>query len=119
SVVLTTDTTTQASFSFFDQQQDDQLIATVTLMSRSSLRLREDSRPRFSWSSDEYWIDFEDASGEFDIFVPKGLPRPILITFETALGPAVRLSASGRYTLVASGSQVQVMNYDGEALLSN
>jgi hypothetical protein len=118
SSVLTTDTQTQASIAFRDPQQADKLIATITLKNGSSLNLQHNSRPRFDLSGDPYWIDFEDAYGEFDVFVPDALDRPILISVETTLGPSARLTGSGRYTLVAAGGgQVQVVNYSGEALL--
>ncbi len=118
SSLLTTDTQSQAAISFYDQLRQDRLVATVTLKNGSSLNLSADSRPRFDLSSDTpYWVDFEDAYGEFDVFVPDDLDRPILISFETTLGPAVHLSAGGRYTIIAAGAQVQVINYSGEALL--
>ncbi len=119
SSVLTTDTQSQASVSFYDQHSDDRLVAIVTLKNGSSLNIQEDSRPRFDFSGDPYWIDFQDSYGEFDVYVPDKLDRPILIGFETTLGPAARLSASGRYTLIAAGAQVQVINYSGEALLGS
>jgi len=116
--VLTTDTQSQASVSFVDSKHDNQLIASVTVENGSSLNLRQDSRPRFDLSSDEpYWLDFKDAYGEFDIFVPDNIVRPILIEFGTTIGPSARLTASGHYTLIAAGEQVQLINYTGKALL--
>lgn len=120
SSLVTTDTQSQAAISFYDPQRAGRLVATVTLKNGSALNLSADSRPRFDLSGDTpYWVDFEDAYGEFDVFVPDGLDRPILISFETTLGPAVRLSASGRYSIVAAGAQVQVVNFAGEALLGS
>src|SRR4051812_26146797 len=82
--VLTTDTQSQASISFLDSQHDNQLIATVTVLNGSSLNLRQDTRPRFNLSSDApFWIDFKDVYGEFDVFVPDNITRPILIGFAT------------------------------------
>jgi hypothetical protein len=116
--VLTTDTQSQASISFLDSQHDNQLIATVTVLNGSSLNLRQDTRPRFNLSSDApFWIDFKDVYGEFDVFVPDNITRPILIGFATTLGPSARLTTSGHYTLITSGQEVQVINYTGEALL--
>jgi hypothetical protein len=116
SAILTTDPQSQATISFTDQQEH-KLIATITLKGGSSLDLKQNSRPRFNWSEYPYWLDLEDTYGEFDVFVVAGLEREILLTFETTLGPSVRLTASGRYTIVAAGSQVQVVNYVGDALL--
>ncbi len=115
--VLTTDPQSQASLLFTDPQDDSKLIATITEKSGSSLNLTQDSRPRFEWSTGQYWIDFDDAYGEFEVFIPDNLERPILIGFNTTLGPSVRLTSGGRYSIVAAGSQVQVENYSGQALL--
>lgn len=115
--VLTTDTQAQASLSFIDQYHDNRLVATVTIQSGSSLNLRQGSRPRFDWSSDAYWMDFDDVYGEFDIFVADSSDRPVLINFRTTLGPVARLTAGGHYTLIAAGQRVQVVNYSGDALL--
>ncbi len=115
--VITTDVQSQATISFTDPRQSDRLVAAITVKNGSSLNLRQVSRPRFDWSNDPYWIDFSDAYGEFDVFVPDNLGRPILISLDTTLGPSARLTASGRYTVVAAGAQVQVMDYSGEAVL--
>ncbi|HVU09975.1 MAG TPA: hypothetical protein VHD90_01805 [Phototrophicaceae bacterium] len=115
--VVTTDPQSQASISVIDFQQSNQLIATITVKNGSSLDLEQDSRPRFDWSRDPYWIDMDQAYGSFDVYVPENLDRPILISLETTLGASARLTASGRYTIVAAGNQVQVVNYSGSALL--
>jgi hypothetical protein len=115
--VLATDTQSQASVSFVDQNRDNRLVATVTVQGGSSLNLRQGSRPRFDWSSDAYWFDFDDVYGEFDIFVADGADRPILINFRTTLGPSARLISGGHYTLIAAGQRVQVVNYSGDAVL--
>ncbi len=114
---LTTDNQAQASILFYDPLHEDELVATVTVHSGSSLNLTQDTRPRFDLSSDAYWLDFDDVYGEFDVFVPEGLGRSVLIAFTTTLGPSARLTASGNYTLIAAGQQVQVTNYSGDALL--
>ncbi len=115
--VVATDPQSQASLTFLDPQHKDRLLATITLKNGSSLSINEDSRPRFDWSQDAYWIEFEEVYGAIDIFVPDGLDRPLLVTFKTTLGPSVRLTAAGRYTLSAGDAQVQLINYTGEALL--
>ena len=51
---------------------------------------------------------FRTAYGEFDVFVPERLERPILISFETTLGPSARLSASGHYTIIAPGRRCRL-----------
>ena len=116
--VLTTDTQSQASISFVDPQHENRLIASVTIENGSGLNLKQDSRPRFEFSSDApYWIDFKDVYGEFDVFIPDNITHPILIGFATTLGQSARLTSSGHNTLIASGQQVQVINYAGDELL--
>ncbi len=117
SSVVSTDPQSQASVTFYDPQHSDRLVANVTLKSGSGLAVSEDSRPRFDSSQDAYWLEFEEFYGEVDVFVPDNLDRSLLISFATTLGPSVRLTAPGRYTLSASNARVQLVNYSGEALL--
>ncbi|MFN8448423.1 MAG: hypothetical protein U0521_07490 [Anaerolineae bacterium] len=114
---LTTDAQAQAALTFTDQYAGSQLIASVTLQADSSLRLRQGSRPRFDWSGDAYWIDFDDVHGKFDILVPGIVERPVILNFLTTGGTSARLTAGGPYTLIASDERVQVINYFGDALL--
>ncbi len=115
--VLTTNTESQALLRFIDSQREGQLIASVTVESGSSVNLRQSTRPRFDWSEDAYWIDFRETYGTIDVFIPRDVGRTVLLSFGTTLGPSVRLSAAGRYSLIAAGGRVQLLNYEGEALL--
>lgn len=115
--ILTTNTESQAVLRFVDSQQHNKQIATVTVGTGSSVNLRQGSRPRFDWSEDAYWLEFDGAYGTIDIFVPQDLGRSMLITLNTTLGPVVRFNASGRYTVTAARGYVQVLNFEGDALL--
>ncbi|MEP7291382.1 MAG: hypothetical protein ABI835_06340 [Chloroflexota bacterium] len=117
--VLTTNTESQAVLRFADPQQTDKVIASVTVGTGSSVNLQQGSRPRFNWSEDPYWIDFEDVYGTIDVFIPENLGRAVLLSFDTTLGPVARLSESGRYSVIAAGGRVQVANYAGEAVLDS
>ena len=115
--VVTTNNESQALLRFADPQRTDEQVASITVGTGSSLHLRQSSRPRFDWSEDAYWLEFDGAYGTIDIFVPQNLGRSILITMDTTLGPSVRFSASGRYTITAARGYVQVLNFEGDALL--
>lgn len=115
--VLTTDEQSQASISFTDQYGENLLVATITLQADSSLKLRQGSRPRFDWNGDAYWINFDAVHGKFDILVPNGQDRSVILNFQTTQGASARLTAGGHYTLVASDERVQLINFAGDALL--
>jgi hypothetical protein len=75
-------------------------------------------RPRFEWSALGYYIDLTRVRGEFDIYIPHGLDRPLSMTMQLASspqdGPAyVFLSGGGTYTVNAMENEVTVFNRDG------
>ncbi|MCC6803390.1 MAG: hypothetical protein IT319_10930 [Anaerolineae bacterium] len=114
---LTTDEQAQATITFTDPYRADPLVATITAQSDSSLKLRQGSRPRFDWSGDAYWIDFDAVYGRFDVLVADAGTRPVILNFRTTLGASARLTSGGHYTLIASDERVQLINFTGDALL--
>lgn len=111
-----TDLLSQAYISLSDPTYHNQLIASVTLKGNTSVYLRSSARPRYRWSSTTYHGTF-DITGEADVFIAGDLNRAIRITFHTPEGVEVRLESSGRYRIIATGSQVQVINRTGQAVL--
>ena len=113
----TTDSQTQGTLIFRDPLNEHNLIASVTLKGDSSLTLREAVRPRFEWATGDYFFNLVNFSGEMDAFVSPNIEREIQLDIWTPHGSRVALSGSGRYTIIASGTQVQVTNSEGQALL--
>jgi hypothetical protein len=113
--VISTDALSQATISFIDRQEDDRLIASVTLRSRSSLDLERVERPRFNWSSERYVIELGGVSGDFMVNVGDRLGRDLLLSLETEQGTVIRLSPGGRYNLSATADQTQVISLRGMA----
>ena len=114
---LSTDSQSQSSVSFYLPPDPDRvLVATVTLRNDTSLSLRQSARPRFEWSQGRYLIEIQDLEGELDIFV-MDLGLPVFIQITTTQGATIHLNGSGRYFVDASSSLVQLINFDGEAIL--
>lgn len=117
SALISTDTISQAALTVYDQLNANRVIATVTLKSGTSVDMKNVSRPRFDWSTQSYWLDFNSVYGELDVYIPPNLGRDVLITLRTTQGAEVWLTAAGQYTLVIIGTQVQVSNNGGEAVV--
>lgn len=117
SALISTDTISQAALTLYDQLHDNEVVATITLKSGTALDMKNVSRPRFDWSSQSYWADFSSVYGELDVFIPENLGRTVVITLRTTQGVTVWLTNSGRYSILAVGSQVQVTNISGEAVI--
>ncbi len=118
SAVISTDVQSQATMFVYDQYYQDRLVAAITIKGDSTLDLDQVMRPRFEWSSQQYLLVFQQVQGEFDITIPENLGRDVWVSFETPQGARARMIQSGRYTIRASGSQIQVSNRSGEALIA-
>ncbi|NWF68742.1 MAG: hypothetical protein HXY40_06635 [Chloroflexi bacterium] len=114
---VSTDGQSQAVILFADQQQDQRLIATATLGSSSGVTLIGIERPRFDWSIGQYSIDLTNFTGMLDVYVAPQLGRDFRMTVRTTDGTQIYLTASGRYTIRANATQVQVFNREGAATL--
>ena len=107
-----TDAQSQATILFRDL---DQLIASVTLRSNTSLNVRDAVRPRFDWSTGRYNIVLDNFSGEADIFIAPNLLREISMSVQTPGGFWLLMDSGGHYVASATPSQVRVTNLDGHA----
>ncbi len=117
SSVLATDAQSQAMLFVTDPRDANVTTAIITLRPGSQLNLRQAVRPRFEWSSAQYWINLTGARGSFDIFVPPDLGRDIMVTVQTDNNATMHLSASGRYSMIATAQQVELVNHSGTAVL--
>ncbi len=111
---ISTDSVAQATIFFRDEQQGGRLIASVTLRGDTGLTVWRAVQPRFDWGTTNYVIDLQNFTGRLDIFVAKDLRRDLRLTITTNQGALVDLSSSGQYQVNALGSQLQVLNRQGE-----
>jgi hypothetical protein len=112
---ISTDAQSQAMVSFRDSGT---LVSSVTLRSNSSFVLREAVSPRFLWSTVGSYTVLDNFTGEVDVFVADDYERAFLLNIRTPQNHQIYFNQGGRYTVSASNSQVQVVNYDGQAILA-
>jgi hypothetical protein len=112
-----TDSLSQAAVTLRDQGQDNRLVATITLKSDTTLRLRHALRPQFDWTDTIYQVELVDFSGELDITISDDLQRDIEVNIRTTGGAWIRLGSPGRYNASASTAQARVTNRRGEAVI--
>ncbi len=103
----------QASLFFRDAQDENRLIASVTLNGDASVQFWTATVPRFSWSTGGYYIDLRGLRGDADIFVPQTLPRSIRLVVTSRQGDLVEISSSGLYALRLKESRIEVVNRGG------
>lgn len=113
----TTDRWSQAALSFRDDRVEDGLVASVTLKSATTLRVRSASRPRFDWSTSVYRVEIEDLNGEIDVRIPTTFNHRVEVYIGTASGAEVRLTSAGVYRVTALDARVHATNLRGEAVM--
>lgn len=113
-----TDERAQVSLIFRDPGAANDVLATVTALSDSFVRLRSSSRPRFDWTiQDRYRIDLANLSGEIEIYVEHDLPLPIEINVWTVNGTRIILTQAGHYSIISTGSVPRIVNWSGQAVM--
>ncbi len=113
-----TDERAQASLIFHDDRYEERVLATVTLHSDSSVRLRSSSRPRFDWTVDDrYRVDLANLSGEMEVYVEDDLPLPIEINVWTGDGTRIILIQGGHYVINTTDTTPQITNWHGQAVM--
>jgi len=113
SIIVSTDSQSQATISFLDPMAGRRLVAALTVKKNTSFDLESVSRPRFDFSDEAYSILLEDLDGALDIFVPNGLNRPLRLNLGTSHATWVIISEPGQYTVRVSATDIQVENLAG------
>jgi hypothetical protein len=114
--LIRTDSLGQALLTFYDEQQNEShTIASITLISDTSVNVEETARPRFDWSATGYVIRLRELSGRLEIVIPNGSVPAVEISILTKDGSAIRVRESGRYSVVANEAQVRVEALEGSA----
>lgn len=120
---LSTDNLSQAAITFsIPAQADSELttsvLGTITLKNNSFITLQNARRPRFSWNNGAYALDFTNFRGEADIYLTSPEIIPVELQIRTGRGNATFLfDTNGRYTIFANDTQIQVVTFEGRALL--
>jgi len=107
----------QATISFYDPMATDELLATVTVNSNSTLDLNEMSRPRFEWGSQGYEVYLDELNGNLDVHIPEDLSRDMRVSVRTADNNWAYFTKPGSYSMMAGDSEIRVTNNDGEAVM--
>jgi hypothetical protein len=100
-----------------DVRTEQAFISAVTLRSDTRAVISDAVRPRFDWSDQGYVAHLDQISGDFDILIPSGSTRSILLIMTTESGDAVYMTQAGRYAVSARRDTLEVVNFTGEALL--
>ena len=114
--MISTDSVGQAMLTFYDEQADgNRAIASVTMLSETSVDVQEIARPRFDWSTTGYTVLLAELSGRLEISIPNGELPAVELIIQTNDGSTIRLLESGRYSVTANQAQVRVEALEGTA----
>ncbi len=100
-----------------DSDQATPYLIAVTLRGESEIRFVNALRPRFDWGVEAYRITLTGMSGDFDIWVSPQAKREVQVELIASGGDLVILDRAGDYTVSVRGDQLQVVSYEGAALL--
>jgi hypothetical protein len=111
------DTFSQANVILRDPRDNNRLIASLTLKGDSSFTIRRATRPRFNWSLPSYEIDVTEFVGDLDILIAEDLARSVKLNVRTPENVWIRLGKTGSYSISATETRVELVNYEGEAII--
>jgi hypothetical protein len=112
-----TDSQSQAVISLRDGKRNGQLIASVTVKNNAALLVETSLQPRFERGGRDYRVSLRAEDGEFDLFVPSDIPRPVAFSVSTDDGVMIDISQSGRYTLTINQNVVELSTWEGRAAI--
>ena len=117
-VTVRTDSQSQSTISFYDQQNNtENLVATVTLRGETTLTIRNASTPRFEWSNANYSIELREFSGELDILVGETVETGLEFIIVDDQGIETQIIDPGHYQLQSSLEQFSLTNFEGTAAI--
>jgi len=106
----------QATMTFQDTNDGDRLVASVTLMGNTTVRLTQALQPRFEWTSGFYNMRLDGLNGEVHITISDDLQRDVALSIAVG-GAEVRVLDVGQYVVRNQGSEITVTNRGGQVLL--
>ena len=112
---LSTDNLSQGYIEFTDPYSNE-VIATVMLHSDSVAVLAGASRPRFSLSDNPYTVHLSEVIGQIEVWISRGLDRPIRIEVEAPMGTTY-IGEQGNYLIDSTPASLRVAARDGSATL--
>lgn len=117
---ISTDSLSQATIQFRDEQGSGALLAAVTLQGNTLVTYNYADRPRFEWSVNPQRIQFSRLQGELDILVTGAHDQSFQMDVYTDdldidSGVHIQLLSNGRYRLGVTEDEIRLLNLDGAA----
>lgn len=115
----TTDNNSQAYLTFDDNSAGQtHTVATVFLLSNSTVALTQSTRPRFEWSRNTYAVSLDNVGGQFEVNLPSNpqMGHSVELHIRSKTGE-VYLNQPGDYQVDMFDAMVDVYVEAGEAQL--
>jgi hypothetical protein len=113
--VLQTDASSQGYLEIVDGYAN-KVIGRVFILGNSTITLDIANRPRFDWSKRIYAIILDEAEGHFNVDIPDGLTREIVINVVSGVGTA-HMEQGGSYYVDAVTPDLSLFTLTGTGYL--
>ena len=113
-VIIRSDPQSQGTILFMDgEEENERLLASLTLQRNSRVTLINTERPRFAWSRRGYEIALQDVIGEINVTVTE-LAGPRMRIHGVTPGRArLQMMGPGTYTIEGASEELRLFNHNG------
>ncbi len=113
-VIVRTDPQSQGTIIFVDGDEDEErLLATLTLQRNSRVTLLGAQSPRFPWSRRGHEIVLQDVIGELNLTISDNASQDIHVNGKTPGRAWLQMSGPGTYTIEGASEELRLFNHDG------
>ncbi len=117
-VIVRTDPQSQGTILFVDGDEDqERLLATLTLQRNSRVTLLGAQSPRFPWSRRGHEIVLQDVIGELNLTITDLASQDLHVNGKTPGRAWLQMSGPGTYTIEGASEELRLFNHDGQVQL--
>ena len=113
-VIIRSDPQSQGTILFMDgEEENERLLASLTLQRNSRVTLISAERPRFLWSRRGYEIALQDVIGEINVTVTGHAGPQMRIHGITPGRARLQMTGPGTYTIEGASEELRLFNHSG------
>ena len=119
-VIIRSDPQSQGTILFMDgEEENERLLATLTLQRNSRVTLLSAERPRFAWSRRSYEIALQDVIGEINVTITEHAGPQMRIHGITPGRAWLQMTGPGAYTIEGASEELRLFNHSGRVRLES
>ena len=119
-VIIRSDPQSQGTILFMDgDEENERLLASLTLQRNSRVTLLSAERPRFAWSRRGYEIALQDVIGEINVTITEHAGPQMRIRGITPGRARLQMTGTGTYTIEGASEELRLFNHSGQVRLES